>query len=120
MTIQDAQYAAWLLAEEKGFHDGRSGAGRDDTMVRLALLHTEVSEATQLVKRHFPDNIPHINECGCLDVGNAFSEELADILIRLLDLAGCTGVDLQSAYNLKMAINARRPHNYGTPKEATR
>lgn len=37
--------------EEKGFHEGRTGNGRDDTLVRLCLIHTEVSEAADVVKK---------------------------------------------------------------------
>ena len=42
----------WADMEAKGFHAGR-GTSRDDTLVRLCLVHTEVSEAAQVVKRHW-------------------------------------------------------------------
>ncbi len=111
MTIWDAQVNAWRMAEDKGFHRGR-GRSRDDTLVRLCLIHTEVSEAVQEVKRHWEgDGSPELVE----QVG----EELADVLIRVLDLAGCIGVDLQSAVEAKFKANSKRPHLYGTPAGAT-
>lgn len=39
--------------------------------------------------------------------------ELADIAIRVFDLAGAMGIDLQGAIVEKMAFNATRPHRHG-------
>jgi NTP pyrophosphatase (non-canonical NTP hydrolase) len=109
-TIRDWQNAAWILAEEKGFHEGRMGTDRDTTLLRLCLVHTEISEAAQEVKRHWKGE-PSFEQ------KFVFGEELADAVIRLLDLAECVGVDLQSAIECKMEKNRGRPANYGTPKE---
>lgn len=96
---------------EKGFHDGRSMCGRDDTLVRLCLIHTEVSEAVQVVKRHGVEPDQHASRA-------MFEEEVADIFIRLFDLCWCVGVDIEVAVVAKMAKNMARPHKYGTPDEA--
>lgn len=109
-TIEMLQKHAWQVAEDKGFHVGRTES-RDDTIVRLALVGTEVSEAIQEVKRHWLLTGPPSDESR-----NRFAEELADTAIRLLDLAECTGVDLQSAIIGKMEKNAGRPYLYGTAK----
>ena len=100
--------ACWKLAEDKGFHDGRANWDRDDTLVRLCLLHTEVSEAAQLVKKRWADSPTAVDL-------REFGEELADVFIRLADLCCCVGVDLDGAVRAKMAKNAARPHLYGTP-----
>ena len=42
-----------------------------------------------------------------------FAVELADILIRVGDLAGFLGIDLDEAVRLKMAYNRTRPHRHG-------
>jgi NTP pyrophosphatase (non-canonical NTP hydrolase) len=105
-TLSEWQAHVYAGMDAKGFHAGRSGDGRDDTLVRLCLLTTEVSEAAQVVKRHGLTDPAHKAE---------FAEELADVAIRLLDLAGCTGVDLEAAVAAKMAKNMARPHLYGTP-----
>lgn len=107
-TILKAVQESWRMAEVKGFHEGRSGAGRDDTLVRLSLVHTEISEATQEVKRHW-DGEPTEEQKAI------FAEELADALIRIFDLAGCVDVDLELAVEQKLAKNWQRPTKYGTP-----
>lgn len=108
LAIRDIQDSIWKAMEAKGFHDGRTGTGRDDTLVRLCLIHTEVSEAAQEVKRHWAGQ-PNGAQL------DAFAEELADVAIRLFDLAGCTGVDLGEAISRKMVRNMGRPFLYGTP-----
>jgi NTP pyrophosphatase (non-canonical NTP hydrolase) len=109
MTLNDWRDDVWRLMEAKGFHVGR-GNTRDDVMVRLCLVHTEVSEAVQEVKRHWTGD-------GSPAVRAAVAEEVADTLIRLLDLCGCLGIDVDAAVAAKHAKNAARPHLYGTPNE---
>ncbi len=103
---------------------------RQTTLVRLALLQTEVTEslqelldpllsilklleihrsialATQQVKRH-----------GLPGATSALGRELADIVIRTADLAACVGVDLDACVTAVMTANASRPYKYGTPQE---
>lgn len=107
MTLNQWRSECWRLAEQKGFHAGR-GNSRDDTLVRLCLIHSEVSEAVQEVKRRGPEA-----------AREQLAEELADVLIRVFDLAGCLEIDLNAAVAAKMAKNQARPHLYGTPMEAT-
>ncbi len=64
----------------------------------LALIHSEVSEALEDF-RH--DRREH------------FTEELADIVIRVLDLAGGLGVDLDAAIAAKLAKNRLRSFRHG-------
>lgn len=42
-----------------------------------------------------------------------FQEELADVLIRLLDLMHALGIDIEATTANKMAINELRPHRHG-------
>lgn len=111
MTIDELQRESWQVAEDQGFHEGREANSRDDMLVRLCLVGTEVSEAAQVVKRHWgkPDRL--------IQTHDEFADELADILIRVGDLAGCANVDLQKAVVAKMAVNRSRPFKYGTPGE---
>ena len=105
-TIADWQREAWTIAEDKGFHDGLP-CDRHGTLVRLCLIHTEISEAAQLVKRH---GLGAMNA----DVGH----ELADTCIRLFELAYMLDIDLELAIETKMALNRKRPYKYGTPDES--
>lgn len=134
MTLTDMQQEAWDLAEDKGLHsDLATMEPRQTTMIRLALMHTEVTEAlnelteplltlihlltlhrqisqaTQVVKRR------GVTEDSLL----ALADELADIVIRTGDLAGCLGIDLDAAVTAKMAVNRGRPYKFGTPEEGT-
>jgi NTP pyrophosphatase (non-canonical NTP hydrolase) len=110
MKISVMQEEAWRIAEEKGFHVGRDDNSRDDTLIRLCLIHSEVSEAVDEVKKRWAP----------LTLDNArvrVAEELADVLIRCGDLAQCIGVDLQQAVVEKLKKNEKRPKGYGTPNE---
>src|SRR5438132_1647627 len=85
ITLADLQRLSWHIAEEKGHHKNlRSFPAREATLIPLGLVHTEVSEAMQEVKRH---GVSQLN----LDT---ISHELADILVRVGDLAQELGIDL--------------------------
>ena len=81
--------------QEKGFWD--------DTKhllicQKLLLVHDEVSEAVRELRK---DNIP-----GML-------EELADVYLRLQDLAGFLNFDLLAKAEEKHEFNKTRPHKHG-------
>lgn len=64
----------------------------------LCLIHTEISEAMEAVRTDDREN---------------FAEELADIIIRVLNLAGGLEVDIDGEVVAKMNANARREHRHG-------
>lgn len=67
---------------------------------RLALIHSEVSEALEGVRKDKQDeHLPHLKS---VDV------ELADVLIRIFDYAGQYDIDLDAAVRAKLAYNAER------------
>lgn len=112
MTIQEMQTESWQVAEEKGFHDDLKDTPlRTATLLRLMLVVTEVSEGAQEVKRHWQPDGPTPEQI------DTFTEEMADAVIRIGDLCGTVGGDLQAAILAKMEKNRNRPQNYGTPKE---
>lgn len=90
MDLDHWKKIVWDGMEAKGFHDGRT-ASAHDTRVRLALVMTEIAEAMQVVKRKWKDAPVADQESG---VVAELGEELADVAIRLLDLAGCVGLSL--------------------------
>ncbi len=66
----------------------------------LCLIHSEISECLEGVRKGLMDDkLPH---------RSAEAVELADALIRILDYAGGFGLDLQGAFEEKMAYNATR------------
>ncbi len=83
------------LADAKGF-----GSGQERIWEMLALIHTEVSEATDAYKKG------HELE----DVG----EELIDAIIRIFHLLSALDQDAEGLYQKKMAKNWDRPYKYNT------
>lgn len=93
----------------------------------MALIHAEVSEALEAARA--PDDILHCDKCNGLGAdlvtcgkckghgiamgGNRMAEELADVVIRIMDLCEAEGFDLQDTIKSKMAYNATRPHRHG-------
>lgn len=70
-------------------------------MAKLALVHTEVSEGVEgFRKGKMDDHLPHRP---MLEV------ELADAVIRILDLAGGLKLDVPGAIIEKLAYNQQRP-----------
>lgn len=65
---------------------------------RLMLIVGEVSEAHESLRKEDRDN---------------FREELADIVIRVADLAGGLGIDLEKEILTKMEKNKNRPYKHG-------
>lgn len=67
---------------------------------KFLLAHSEISEAIEGVRRNLNDDkLPH----------RAMVEvEIADTMIRLLDIAGAMGLDVAGAIEEKRAFNAKR------------
>lgn len=99
VTIANLIEEAHKNAREKGFWESRQ-SNDDVTWVlsRLALIHSEVSEAAEAYRKGDEAE---------------FKEELADIAIRLADMCGGMGIDLEMEITRKMAINAKRPYLHG-------
>ena len=64
----------------------------------LALIHSEVSEALEAFRKGDKEN---------------FNEELADVLIRLLDLTGGLGIDIEKEVRKKLEFNKTRGYRHG-------
>jgi NTP pyrophosphatase (non-canonical NTP hydrolase) len=71
-----------------------------DKAVLLCLIHSEVSEVLEGVRKDKMDD--HIKEM------KAEVVEMADVLIRVFDYCGAYGLDIQSAYDAKKAYNKVR------------
>ena len=99
MTISEMQNEAFETAKSKGFHDvDRELDVITRTLRRLALITSEVGEAVEAARKDDMDNL---------------GEELADIVIRVGDLAGVLDISLSNKIQMKMMVNKNRPHLHG-------
>lgn len=64
----------------------------------LGLIHSEVSEALEAFRKNDKEN---------------FAEELADVLIRVLDCASGLGLDMDKAVRDKLEKNKGRGYRHG-------
>jgi len=110
-------------AKSKGFYDKEKNIGE-----MLCLIHSEVSEAleadrknhyTELheewgIKRFYEmeEENTFKNEFE-LYVKSTFEDELADVVIRVLDLSAYKGIDIDSHVKAKMRYNTTREHKHG-------
>ena len=110
------------INKKNGFYEDEKNIGE-----MLALIHSEVSEALECDRKgkyvedetalpwalstaddshfyqeHFPEKIK-----------DTFEDELADIMIRVMDLAAYKGVDLEAHIKAKMRYNSFRPYKHG-------
>lgn len=78
-----------------------------EVAAKIALIQSECSELLEAWREQDPyadcEKDPRLSK---------LDEEMADIAIRLLDLAHMLGLDLGNAIRLKMEYNATRPYKH--------
>lgn len=78
----------------------RTRLGKALVAEKLCLVHSEISEAMEGARKNLPDDkLPH---------RPMIEVELADAIIRILDLGGALDLDLEGAIAEKRAYNAKR------------
>ena len=106
-AIRSLTYAVHTLAQNKGWYDGQDRTN-DAIGAKIALCHSELSEALECIRTG--DTEPRVTESGKPE---GLPSELADVVIRVLDLAGWLQIDLGDAIRAKHAYNATRPYRHG-------
>lgn len=92
------------LARGKGWWDTDHGLTTDAE--KIALIHSELSEALEGLRKGNPAD-EHCPEYTSVEI------ELADAVIRILDLSAQRGYRLGEAIEAKHAYNASRPIRHG-------
>ena len=107
--MDDLAHTLHHRAKAKGFYEPYENMDEVDYVVfylkQLAMVHSEVTEVLEAIRKDKGDEL--------------VVEELADILIRVLDFwaflneTGYTKKKLSDALNEKIAVNEERPHMHG-------
>lgn len=77
---------------------------------KLALIHSEISEALEELRKT-PTVL--MTYYGKDDKPEGFGIELADAIIRIMDLCAALGIDLEKCIEEKMAYNETRSYRHG-------
>jgi NTP pyrophosphatase (non-canonical NTP hydrolase) len=113
--LNELRDEAFSYAEKQGFHKEPINFGE-----KLMLVVSELSEALEAdreekwCKAYLADNFYRDNPIVYENiVRGTVEEEIADSVIRLCDLAGIYGIDLEWHIAAKMAYNKTRPYLHG-------
>ena len=92
------------IAIEKGWWEGERNEGE-----LIALMHSELSEALEAIRNGNPpdDKIPEFT---------GVEAELADVIIRIMDMAAAKGYRVGEAIVAKINYNKNRPYKHGGKK----
>ena len=140
MTLNDLRDRAYAYAEKQGFHENVNFGEKFMLIVSelsealeadrkekrtpafvsvLKLPHT-LGEGVEKAEDGYPQfmeikSLPENWITGIYDneIKGTVEEEIADAVIRIFDLAGIYGIDLDWHVRAKMAYNETRPYKHG-------
>ena len=101
-VIRDAAWKAMTNAHNTGFE-------KKDDATALLLMHAEISEAVEALRDGNPES-KKIPGYSCVE------EELADVVIRIMNYCADSNYDLGNAILEKMKYNETREYKHGGKK----
>lgn len=114
MTIKELVNKAHTNAANHGFWDPAPDFGTS-----IALIHSELSEALEearaggkMIYYSGGGSVSDVPTEECKKP-EGIAPELADAVIRIADLCGYMGIDLEAVIAEKMAYNESRPYKHG-------
>ncbi len=138
-TLSYLQQRAFNTAVDKGWWPKEDLPLRETKLIaeKLLLVGTEIAEGFEDIREHKSVTQNFYTKKGTTQVWNSevrqfeqvtyemsvppwtggkpcgFPSEMADVVIRVLDLCGAAGIDLEGAILEKMAFNDTRPYRHG-------
>lgn len=112
-AIAEMQRTCHARAVMHGWYDGSEEVTPDRFGSRIALICSEASEALEAYRDGVADNVDEWPS-GAKPVGVA--SELADVVIRVFDLAEWMGIDLGAALVAKHFYNGTRSYRHNGKK----
>lgn len=110
--LSDMQDCIYKTAEDHGWWEGEPNIPE-----KLALIHSEVSEALEEYRKGIALDVVYTGDGkGIMKPGDkpeGFGVELADAIIRILDLCGYLQIDMAELIALKHNYNLTRSYRHG-------
>lgn len=117
-NLNNAADTIYSIAKNKGFWDGERQKG--------TLLMLVVSELAEALEADREDKYADLQQFQQIEnseqnefnsnfetyIKNTFEDELADAMIRILDICGSMGIDLEEHINLKLKYNKQRGYKH--------
>jgi NTP pyrophosphatase (non-canonical NTP hydrolase) len=101
VEFEQLEKMAFAIAKSNGFREEKKNDGE-----AIALMHSELSEALEALRVGNPPS-EHIPKFSALE------EELADVIIRIMNYSFDNTLQVAGALIEKMKYNATREHRHG-------